>query len=117
MGQWEFGATSAVLKVEARRTLDRLRVTGSYGDEQRALAATELDAIEATMAFQRLTDEVLELASRPMPTVVRSIDALHLASALIIRSEGGIDLTFATHDRQQGVAATALGLPVIGVTI
>jgi hypothetical protein len=43
------------------------------------------------------------------------LDALHLASGLAARADAGEGLTLATHDQQLARAATALGLPVIGV--
>jgi hypothetical protein len=44
-----------------------------------------------------------------MPTVVKTLDAIHLASAAAMRERRGTDLLFATHDAQQGTAARALG--------
>jgi hypothetical protein len=44
-----------------------------------------------------------------MPTVVRTLDALHLASALLLREQQNEAPLFATHDVQQSVAARALG--------
>jgi hypothetical protein len=48
-----------------------------------------------------------------MPTIVKTLDAIHLASALAIRERRGIDLLFATHDNQQATAARALGFMCI----
>lgn len=45
--------------------------------------------------------------------MIGSLDAIHLASALLVRPEFG-DLSFATHDRELGLAARAVGLPVQG---
>jgi hypothetical protein len=44
-----------------------------------------------------------------MPTVVKTLDAIHIASALAIRDRREVDLVFATHDTQQATAARALG--------
>ena len=42
----------------------------------------------------------------------RTLDALHLAAAIRVRSGS---LTFLTYDLRQGQAARALGLSVVGV--
>ena len=43
------------------------------------------------------------------------MDAIHLATALQFREHEQPDLMFATHDRQQGRAALAMGFQVIGL--
>jgi hypothetical protein len=44
---------------------------------------------------------------------MRTLDALHVASALLFQKEVGIALAFVTADRKQGAAASSLGLSVI----
>jgi len=47
--------------------------------------------------------------------VIGSLDAIHLASALLVRPE--LDqLSFATHDRELGLAARSVGFQVSGVS-
>ena len=58
---------------------------------------------------------VLARAADPFPTMVGSLDAIHLASALLIRDDFE-DLGFATHDQGLGTAARATGFAVHGVT-
>jgi hypothetical protein len=50
-------------------------------------------------------------------TAVRTLDGLHLASALLYRESRREDLVFATHDRRQATAALALGFEVVGVAV
>jgi hypothetical protein len=50
-----------------------------------------------------------------MATPVKTLDALHLASALLWRERSGDPLVFATHDPQQARAARALGFDCAGV--
>ena len=58
---------------------------------------------------------VLTRAGESLPLPVKTLDAIHLATALQWRERRAPDLVFATHDRQLGRAASALGFPVIGV--
>ena len=93
---------------------DRLRLDGLYDDAQVARATEELVAIERTIRRIRLSRSIVMEASKSMPTAVRTLDAVHLASAVLIRQWRGIDLQFATHDAQQAVAARALGFATLG---
>lgn len=113
-GRFEVSFTSGIFQVEARRTLDRLRVTQAFGDYDVASAMFKLLQIEQSLSMVDVTAAVLERASRPMPTSVGTLDAIHLATALILR-EAVPDLVFATHDRQQAIGARALEFEVIGV--
>ena len=49
-----------------------------------------------------LSRPVVERTSLPMATVVKSLDALHLASAMLLRERLRITLVFATHDPTAG---------------
>ena len=50
-----------------------------------------------------------------MPTVVKTLDAIHLASALLFEERHEVGLVFGTHDRSQATAARALGFDVVGI--
>ena len=56
-----------------------------------------------------LDARVLDRLREPLPTVVRTLDAIHLASALFLRSHAG-PTRLATYDRRLARAAEALGL-------
>lgn len=113
-GTWERAYTSELAGVEARRMIDRLRLDGILDDAGVVAAQEELTRIEASLGRIRLTRVVLSRASLPMATAVKTLDALHLASALLFRERRGASLTFATHDVQQASAARALGFACVG---
>jgi predicted nucleic acid-binding protein len=108
-GDWEAAYSSELLGIECRRAIDRLRLEALYDDEQVARAVERLTLIERTISRIRITPSIVEGASRSMPTVVKTLDAIHLASAAAMRERRGTDLVFATHDAQQATAARALG--------
>lgn len=60
-----------------------------------------------------LDSVVLERATEPFPTMLGSLDAIHLASALLAREEFEA-LSLATHDEELAVAARAVGFKVSG---
>ncbi len=106
-------ATSEIARVECLRALDRLRLAGSMNDRELARRrATMLQLLRGVDAI-RLNRAVLERASEAFPTQVRTLDALHLASALLLSARVPA-LRFATHDDELATAATAVGLHVIG---
>jgi len=114
-GTWERAYASELLGVEARRTIDRLRLEAHLDDTGVVTAQQALARVEGTLGCVRLTRAVLHRASMPMGTAVKTLDALHLATALLLTERRGFELTFATHDTQQATAARALGFECIGV--
>ena len=114
-GQWERAYSSELLSVETRRVLDRLRLTQELGDEEMAQAQEDLRKIESAIGIIPLRWPVLRQAMLPMATVVKTLDALHIASAMLLQERRGLSLKFATHDAQQATGARALGLDCIGV--
>jgi hypothetical protein len=103
------------LGLEARRTIDRLRLESALDDEGVAEVQQELSRLERSLGRISLTRPVLERAARPMATVVKTLDAIHLASALIFQERRGQPLVFATHDHQQATGARALGFQCLGI--
>ena len=106
--------SSELIAVESARTIDRLRIQGNLSmDEaaERAAAVNEwLEAIDLVL----LRPPVLSRASEPMPMPIGSLDAIHLATALIWRDRIGPLPELATHDGVLGTAARAFGFEVRG---
>lgn len=112
-GKWAAAYSSELLGIECRRAVDRLRLEGLYDDAKVAQANEELALIERTIRRIRFSASIVQEASKTMPTVVKTLDAIHLASAIVIRERRAIDLLFATHDMQQAIAARALGFTTL----
>ena len=108
-GQWEAAYSSELMSVECRRVIDRLRLEGLFDDEQLAETVGRLAQMEKAIHRIRLSRSIVHAASQTMPTVVKTLDAFHLASATAIRDRRHIELLFTTHDRQQAIAARSLG--------
>jgi len=112
------GIASALVEVECLRTIDRLRLTslpGSVAEQELAIRREAMFRLLAGMETVEVTRTVLSRAGQPFPTVLGTLDAIHLATALLWRDETGESLVLATHDAALGRAARASGLPVIGV--
>jgi predicted nucleic acid-binding protein len=106
--------SSELIAVESARTIDRLRIQGSLTTEQaaeRIRAVNEwLEAIDLVL----LRPPVLSRASEPMPMPIGTLDAIHLATALIWRDRVGPLPEMATHDTALGAAARSFGFDVRG---
>jgi predicted nucleic acid-binding protein len=63
------------------------------------------------VALLDLAPPVLARALAPFPGPVRTLDALHLASAEFLRDQRQ-DVSLATYDERMAGAARALGIPV-----
>jgi len=104
--------SSQLIRLECLRTIDRARLRLSLTDEEtakrRAAVLEQLDGF----TLVPLEWPVLERAEQPFPTLLGTLDAIHLASALVARSAHS-DLLFATHDEELAVAARAMGFTVL----
>ena len=112
--QIDRGVSSALISTETLRTLDRLRIRAGLVDAEIASRrATILNLIDSLELIE-IDSVVLDRAAQPMPTKLGTLDAIHLASALLWRDAMGIDPVMATHDGALGLAAQAHGLKVLG---
>ena len=107
--------SSQLVTLECLRSIDRARIRLALDDaevaERRASVREVLDGIDMVP----IDSAVLERAADPFPTTLGSLDAIHLASALLARAHLQ-DLQLATHDVELATAARAVGFKVLGVT-
>ena len=104
---------SELIRLECLRTIDRARIRFGLPDQEVASRrAAVLEAID-TFLLVPIQPAVLERAAEPFPTLLGSLDALHLASALLVRDRFE-ELVLATHDEALALAARAVGFRVYG---
>lgn len=109
------GISSALTVTESLRTLDRLRLRGGLADADLAQRRATVLALVGSLELVEVDPLVLDRAAQPMPTELGTLDAIHLASALLWRDALGTQPVMATHDAALGVAARAYGFEVLGV--
>lgn len=95
--------SSRLLEYELWNRLHAHGLTVSHGDAARDLLRR--------VALLELTPEVLRRALAPFPVSVRTLDGLHLASALYLREQRQ-PIMLASYDSRMVAAARALELPV-----
>lgn len=91
--------SSAVSRVEVTRAVARRRAPSSRSPAD----------VLAVLTLLVVDDGVLSLAATLGPPTLRTLDAIHLASALQLGSD--LD-AFITYDTRQATAAATAGLPV-----
>ncbi len=111
----ETGIASALLEVECLRTLDRLRLLEGIAEGEIARRREAVYRIVEALTVIEPTRPVLSRAAQPFPVVLGTLDAIHLATALLWRERSDADLVMATHDAALGLAARAVGFRVIGL--
>ena len=107
--------SSELIAVERMRTIDRLRLQGSLTAAEAATRRRTVDEWLEAIDLVLLRPPVLSRATEPMPMPLGTLDAMHLATALIWRDRVGPLPAMATHDSMLGTAARAFGFDVLGI--
>jgi predicted nucleic acid-binding protein len=109
--RWASAVSSELIVAELLRTLDRLRLTASTPDAELAQLREEAERNLASLDLVPINRAVLRRAGGAFPMPVKTLDAIHLATALLWEEHAG-EIVFLTHDRQLANAARACGLTV-----
>jgi predicted nucleic acid-binding protein len=108
------GVASALVEVECLRTIDRFRLIHRIADDAIARRRETVYRILEAVEVVEVTTAVLSRAAQPFPTSLGTLDAIHLATAILWTEQSGESLVLATHDGMLATAARACGLEVIG---
>lgn len=113
----ELAIVSRVFKLEVLATLNRLFLDKQLTSDQLAQASIKTHALYDSCEVVPLNEQVLLRAEENYPVPLGSLDAIHLASALLykharVESER---FFFLTHDLRLARAAQNAGLTVLGV--
>ncbi len=106
--------SSVLIRLECLRTIDRARARLHLGDHE--VASRRAAVLEQLAGFELVPIDppVLERAAEPFATALGSLDAIHLATALLVRASI-FELRLATHDGELSTAARASGFEVLGL--
>jgi predicted nucleic acid-binding protein len=109
------GISSALVVTECLRTLDRLRLRVTLHDTDLAQRRSTILEYAGSLELVEVDANVLGRAAQPMPTELGTLDAIHLATALLWSETTNKPLVMATHDAALATGARAHGLTVVGV--
>ena len=101
-----------VARLPCRRTADRKSICLSFGGLW-VWVAGALQSIVQRLFLIELGPAVKERAAGPFLTVIGTLDAIHLASAILWQqADPEMELAILTADRQLALCARSLGLRV-----
>jgi predicted nucleic acid-binding protein len=103
--------SSELLEIECKRVLQRERLESRLDDPQYTASLVTLEAILDLFFIIELSAPVKRRAAEFFPTVIGTLDAIHLASALLWREAmSDSNLRILTYDRQLELCAQAMGI-------
>ena len=105
---------SDLLEVECRRTIDRMRLSARLTDHDVERRLVGLARILSACERVALTRSVLNRAQQAFPTTLGTLDAIHLATAVLWAEREQIFPVVLTHEQELGRAARAVGFEVLG---
>jgi predicted nucleic acid-binding protein len=107
--------SSVLLRVEVLSALRRRRVETALCARAFARLLRQVEADDASWQLVPVSDEVVATArSRVLQQSVRTLDAIHLASAEALHREG-LRIPFVTANARQAGARRTIGLDVVAV--
>lgn len=109
--------TSVLARVECLRVLDRWRITREIEDERLVRVRSACLKILDGLRLIEIDAGVIEIASQTFPIALKSLDALHLATAIRLKHQDSTEVIMLTHDQKLALAALAAGLSVLGADI
>lgn len=105
--------SSALLHVEACRTLDRQTKRGLITEVQMAKLRGQLDQYLEFFNLIEIDRDIIKRAAEPFALPLGTLDAVHLATAIKIREVESTALYFASFDDELRLAAMAHGFKLI----
>jgi len=108
--------SSAILTSESFSALSRRRQGKEIDDKMFDRLVNRIKKDLPYIEIIKLTDDVLKTAEEViLRSTVRTLDAIHIASALLFQELTGIELTFITSDKKQEEVAKDVGLKTLFV--
>ena len=105
--------TSELMAIECHRVLQRYRLEGMISDRQLQEAVSYFNELYDGLITLELTPQVKNRAAQAFPTVIGTLDALHLSTAILWSQLDAEPLVVFTADLQLRTCAQAVGLHAI----
>jgi predicted nucleic acid-binding protein len=110
--QWRL-VSSQLVDVEVRRTLLHYHAEHLLSAAKFARRVNEWNLFRDSIDLIPISNGIMQRAAEPFPTLVKTLDAIHLSTALGWAAQTQEQVTMLTHDRQLGIAASACGFQVV----
>ncbi len=114
----EEAATSLITYAEARAVLARAGVVGLSSRNDLRRARDDLDDLWAEMTTLKVDPLLVARAGDAAERLVlKGLDAIHVASALVLRDDAGQAVRFASWDKRQRQGADRERLPLVPASL
>ncbi len=102
--------SSELIEIECRRVIQRCRLQGELDDEGLITAMDRLTQVLRGMSLVKLSDPVKKRSMEAFPVSVKTLDALHLSSTVLLAErEPETAVLVYSHDLGMNRCARALG--------
>ena len=101
--------TSELAEIECKRVIHRYSLQGNLSDETLVEATERLDRVLSGIDLLELGRSVKERAMQSFPVAIKTLDAFHVATAVLLHREEDAVVLF-SHDTQMNRCARAMGL-------
>jgi predicted nucleic acid-binding protein len=108
--------SSQLLRVECLRAIQRVCASQRVSPERQVAWVRDTEEVLGAISLLKLDDFILARSAQPLSLPLRTLDAIHLVSALTYQEElgGGESLVFCSHDAELRAAAGLYGLRTAG---
>jgi predicted nucleic acid-binding protein len=111
---WRAPASSVLLQIECLRTLDRYQKSREITRAELPRSYTALHEAMSRTELLKIDGNILERAGGQFGLPLKTLDAIHLVTAVAWRERINEEVTFVTHDEQLAAAARAYDFPLLG---
>ncbi len=107
--------SSELLYIECKRVFHRYRFEGELTDRDLEKAVIYFQEIYDALYIFEISSRVKQRAAESFPTIIGTLDAIHLATALLWseREKGIPPLVIFTHDEQMKTCAHSMGIHTV----
>jgi len=107
--------SSQLCYAEAFRWVDNARIKNAFSDKVVGSYYSELKACFESISLIDISREIIQRASESFPLNIKTLDAIHLATAILYQKSIKKDLVFITHDCTLAECARAVGFKILGL--
>jgi hypothetical protein len=91
-----------------------MQMTGEIKQAEVPRTYAALHEVMSTIELLKVADDILERAGGQFGLPLKTLDAIHLVTALEWRERINEEVTFVTHDKPLAAAARSYEFPVLG---
>jgi predicted nucleic acid-binding protein len=110
-----YPTSSVLLQIECLRTLDRFQTSGELKRTEIPRTYAALHEAMRRIDLLKIDEAILERAGGQFGLPLKTLDAIHLVTAVAWRERINEEVTFLTHDKPLAAVARQYDFSVVGV--